>query len=260
MIKVLFMGRKRVAADALEYLLSSPSVEVVGVLTDSHLDISPTSDVARRERLPLFSFDEALALIKTGELSYDLGLSMLYWRKLRDEFLTMPCLGNINFHPAPLPQYKGTAGYNMAIMDELDEWAATAHYIDDDIDTGGILDLFRFSIFARTETAQSLERKTQPFLIELFKKTLHSVLDSGRLLETAPNSGGRYISRVEMEEMKEVKSGDDVNKKIRAFWFPPYHGANIKIDGRQFTLIDDELLQTLAAPGTSSLFTAKSKK
>jgi methionyl-tRNA formyltransferase len=257
MVKVLFMGRKQVATDALKYLLSLPCVDVVGVLTDSHLDTSPTTDLANHEGLPLFTFDEALVEIKGGRLTYDLGLSMLYWRKLRDEFLITPRLGNINFHPAPLPKYKGTAGYNLAIMDELDEWAATAHYIDDDIDTGGILDLFRFSIFSRSETAQSLERKTQPFLLELFKKTLHRVLETNSQLEVTPNSAGRYTSRKEMEEMKEVRSGDDVNKKIRAFWFPPYHGANIKIDGQKFTLVDESLLQTLAAPGASSLFTSK---
>ena len=48
-MKILFMGRKQVAADALSYLLTLENVEVVGVLTDSHLDVSPTSDVAKKK-------------------------------------------------------------------------------------------------------------------------------------------------------------------------------------------------------------------
>ena len=56
MIRVLFMGRKQVAADALAYLLSLENVQVVGVLTDNHLEISPTANVARRFSLPLFEF------------------------------------------------------------------------------------------------------------------------------------------------------------------------------------------------------------
>lgn len=260
MIKVLFMGRKQVAADALQYLLAFPEVEVVGVLTDNHLNVSPTTSVARREGIPVYRYEEALNLLKSGHLNYDLGLSMLYWRKLKDEFLIKPGLGSVNFHPAPLPEYKGTAGYNMAIMDELDEWAATAHYIDDDIDTGGIVDVFRFSIFARSETAQSLERKTQPFLLELFKKTLSRIVETESKLDVSPNKGGRYISREQMEAMKEIREGDDIEKKIRAFWFPPYHGAFIKIDGRKYTLVDEQLLRQLSDPSMSSLFTNKKSK
>ena len=43
MINVLFMGRKPVAAKALAWLLERDDVSVVGVITDSHLAVSPTS-------------------------------------------------------------------------------------------------------------------------------------------------------------------------------------------------------------------------
>ena len=88
-------------------------------LTDNHLDISPTAEIAERSGLRLFDFLEALNAIKNGSLEFDLGVSILYWRKLESTFLDAPRLGIINFHPAPLPDYKGTAGYNMAILDEL---------------------------------------------------------------------------------------------------------------------------------------------
>ena len=51
-----------------------------------------------------------------------------------------------------------------------------------------------------------------------------------------------------MESMKEIKEGDDISRKIRAFWFPPYDGAYIKINNKKYTLIDDFILKELAAP------------
>ena len=160
MTKILFMGRKRLSANLLRLLSSQNGIEIVGVLTDSHLQGSPTAAAAKELGLPLYTFDTALEAMKEGRLKYDLGLSVLYWRKLRDEFLTVPRLGTINFHPALLPEYKGTGGYNLAIMDELSEWGSTAHYVDASIDTGEIIEVDRFPIDSSAETAQSLERKT----------------------------------------------------------------------------------------------------
>ena len=157
-MKILFMGRKQVSANLLRFLTKQDHIEIVGVLTDSHLQGSPTTAAAQELGLPLYTFDTALEAMLEGRLKYDLGLSVLYWRKLRDEFLSIPILGTINFHPALLPEYKGTGGYNLALMDELNEWGNTAHYVDASIDTGEIIEVDRFPIDAETETAHSLER------------------------------------------------------------------------------------------------------
>ena len=61
MINVLFMGRKPVAAKALAWLLGRDDVSVVGVVTDSHLAVSPTSEVARDASVPILSREEVEA-------------------------------------------------------------------------------------------------------------------------------------------------------------------------------------------------------
>ena len=256
-VRVLFMGRKPVAAKCLEYLLSNHRVEVVGVLTDSHLKVSPTSDVARDNNLRLFTFEEALAAMKSGTLIFDIGFSILFWRKLRDEFLKVPSRGIVNFHPAILPDYKGTAGYNLAILDGLDEWGVSAHYIDQDIDTGDIIEVKKFPISNEYETAKSLENRSQEVLLQQFMRVADLALDVSYRLPTSPNQGGRYITRNEMEAMKEVMPSDDVSRKIRAFWFPPYDGAFIMVNGVKCTLVDRTILDGLADTTSSSLFTAK---
>lgn len=254
-IKVLFMGRKDVAKRSLQYLLNSERYIVVGVITDSHLEASPTAELAHESNIPLFCFDEAISKLKNQELKFDLGISMLFWRKLKDEFISIPKFGTINFHPAPLPDYKGTAGYNLAILDGLETWGMTAHYVDENIDTGEIIEVLKFPICKETETVKSLEASSQEYLFELFKKTVDKISTSKTSrLDTVPNIGGTYVSRAEMEQMKEIKPGDDIARKIRAFWFPPYDGAYITIDGNKYSLVDSNILSTLVDGNVSNVF------
>jgi len=246
------MGRKQTAADALEWAVQK-GFNIVGVMTDSHLSVSPTSEVARKYNLPLYTYEMAEFSIKNGELKFDFGVSLVYWRILKEPFLSHAEYRIINFHPAPLPEYKGTAGYNMAIMEELDKWAVTAHYIDSGIDTGDIVDAFEFSIDHEEETAFSLEKTSQNFLLSLFKKVMKDVNKKG-VLPSKPNVGGRHISRSEMETMKAVVPTDDIDKKIRAFWFPPYTGAYVEFNDKKYTLVNSEILATLAESTASNLF------
>ena len=257
-MKILFMGRKPVAAKFLQVLCGTKSVEIVGVLTDNHLAVSVTTDVAKQNGLRVFSYSEALDAMTSGALKFDLGISILYWRKLRDGFLTVPPLGIVNFHPAPLPEFKGTAGYNMAILNGMQKWAVSAHYVDEEIDTGEIIKVRWFPIDPLRETARSLEQQSMGELYELVEDVVVSILEKKGRLPTTENKGGIYISRQQMEDMKEIKPGDDLDRKVRAFWFPPYDGAYMVINGVKYTLINRSILADLADKNASSLFTKKS--
>jgi methionyl-tRNA formyltransferase len=254
MIKTLFMGRKQVAASCLEWLSSHPRYEIVGVLTDSHLSGSVTAESARKLDIPLLDYDSAMILAASGKL--DLGLSVLYWRKLKGSLLLLDSgYGCINFHPALLPEYKGCAGYNLAILDRLARWGTSCHYVDEGIDTGSIIDVLDFPIDAECETAQSLEFKTLQAMESQFYRIMGDMasLPPGRLPSTS-NLGGRYISRLEMESLKEVCPGDDPELKARAFYFPPYDGAWVNINGKKMTLLPTSVLRSMGDPRASSLF------
>lgn len=256
MTKVLFMGRKPVAAKCLEQILTDQGIDVVAVLTDNHLEVSPTSEVARRNNIPLLRFEEALKACENGTLNFDLGVSMLYWRRLKGALLRAAPRGIVNFHPAPLPDYKGVGGYNLAILDGRDEWACTAHYVDEEIDTGEIIMLKRFPIERENETARTLEAKSQTALFDLFNTVFDRLLQTKDRLPTSPNKGGQHLNRVGLEAMKRIDiEKDDIARKARAFWFPPYDGAFVEINGQKFTLVDRSILESLADPSSSSLFT-----
>lgn len=254
-MKILFMGRKQTSAEILEWTLKS-GYEVVGVLTDNHLVGSPTTGVANKYGIHIYTLEQVYELIQSDNIEIDLAISVVYWRKIKEPLISFPKFGTINLHPAPLPDYKGTAGYNLAILENLDKWAITSHYVTESIDDGPIIDKFEFSIDSIEETVVTLEAKCQEFIKALYKKTIREVSLKG-LLNSVENKGGRYISREEMETMKKISEDDDIDRKLRAFWFPPYTGAFIELNGKKYTLINDYILKTLAKDGTSLIVPEK---
>lgn len=256
-MKVLFMGRKEVAARALRVAAATTGVEITGVMTDSHLDVSPTADAARELQIPLFDYEGAVAAVERGDLDFELGISMLYWRKIKPPLLIKPLQGIVNFHPAPLPDFKGVGGYNLAILEGRDNWGASAHYIDGQIDTGEIIAIEPVELDADTDTVVSLEKRTNAALLSLFEKLWPKLTGSAERLPTSANEGGRHLSRRQLEEMKRIDFGcDDIERKVRAFWFPPYDGAYVEVNGRRYTLVSRTILDQLGDPMASSLFSS----
>ena len=47
------------------------------------------------------------------------------------------------------------------------------------------------------------------------------------------------MDREEFEALRRVRPGDDLDRKLRAFWYPPYPGAVVEVDGRELTLVDE---------------------
>ena len=237
------MGRKIYAAQALEWCVNT-GWDIVAVVTDDHQEGSPTANVARKYNLPLLDYESLSSRVNTRSIEFDLVVSYVYWRILKKPLIEMAKLGILNFHPAPLPDLRGTGGFNLAILENHTSFGVSAHYMDEGIDTGPIVEVFRFPIDSSTETAFSLERKSHLHMVELFKRTLTRVKEIG-ILPSSICSGGRHLSRREMEELKKVKPGDDIDAKIRAFWFPPYDGAQIEVDGRSYTLVNRAVLESL---------------
>jgi methionyl-tRNA formyltransferase len=246
-VKAVFMGKnKRSAARALDSLAGEGGCEVVGVVAaepdrftrpEQRLDL-----VAERRGLPLVS-DEQLYELELGEI--DLAISFLYWRRIRPALIEGPRLGCLNFHPAPLPDMRGVGGYNVAILEGRRDWGVSCHFVDQDFDTGDLVAVERFDIDPESTTAFDLDLQSQERLLALFHGVLGRVL-AGEELPREPQGEGRYVSRAELEEMRRVRPGDDVGRKVRAFWYPPWPGAILEVDGRELTLVDEGLLAEVA--------------
>lgn len=242
---MIFMGRKSYGAEMLKWSIEQ-GLDVIAVCTEP---ISMDNLIIR------IASENGIRIVKMEEaetMDVDIVISYLYSKKIRKPLIENPKYGCINFHPAILPDWRGTAGYNVAIINKLSEWGATAHYVDESIDTGEIIRVYRFNFDYRLETATSLERKTQKIQQDLYKSVLTDVIEQGKLKSRKQfMNEGRYISRIEMEAMKKIDfEKDDVDLKIRAFWFPPYQGAYIEQNGKKYTLVNEEILDSLSKYGT----------
>jgi methionyl-tRNA formyltransferase len=243
------MGKcKRSAARALASLIDE-GVKVAAVVASEPdpwtRDEQRVDLVAQRHGLPLVEEEQLYSAPPPG---VDLVISFLFWSLIHEPLLSLGRIGCLNFHPAPLPDFRGLGGYNLAILDGLDEWGVSCHFVDESFDTGDLVEVDRFPIDPRSETAFSLDLRSQEQLLALFRRVIAKAL-AGEDLPRTPQAGlgpSRYVDRVEFESLRVVRAGDDVERKLRAFWYPPYPGAVLEVDGRRLTLVDEALLAEVA--------------
>jgi methionyl-tRNA formyltransferase len=249
-MKVVFMGKcKRSATRALQWLVEQ-GVEVVAVVASEPDRFTVESQrldlVAKRHGLPLVSDDDLYAAIERGEApEADLVLSFLFWKRIRRPLIELGRLGCLNFHPAPLPDFRGLGGFNVAILEDLPEWGVSCHLVDEDFDTGDLVEVDRFPIDREHETAFSLDLASQERLLAQFQRVLSAAL-RGEPLPRSPQGPGRYVTREEFERLRAVAPDGDVARAVRAFWYPPWPGAELIVDGERKPIVDPLLLKQLA--------------
>ena len=236
---------KRSAARALDWLVGQ-GAEVMAVVASEPdrftRDEQRVDLVAERHGLPLLSADEVQA---APPEDLDVVLSFLFWQRIREPLLSAGRAGCLNFHPAPLPDMRGLGGYNIAVLEGMSEWGVSCHFVEPEFDTGELVEVDRFPVDPDTATAFSLDLESQERLLGLFQRVMGRVL-AGEKLPRTPQGDGRYVSREEFESLRRVRPGDDLDRKLRAFWYPPYPGAVIDVDGRELTLVDERLLADAA--------------
>jgi methionyl-tRNA formyltransferase len=236
---------KRSAARALDWLVEE-GVDVAAVVAsepdrftreEQRVDL-----VAERHGVPLVSDDE---LYSAPPEDVDVVISFLFWKLIREPLISLGRIGCLNFHPAPLPDLRGLGGYNVAILEGMQEWGVSCHFVDSGFDTGDLVEVERFPFDPDSATAFSLDLHCQERLFGLFQRVMRTAM-AGHELPRTPQGAGRYVDRDEFERLRRVRPGDDLDRKLRAFWYPPHPGAVVELDGRELTLVDDRLLAEVA--------------
>lgn len=247
-LNLIFIGERQSAASLLDWTITLPNVTVQGVVTDYENPLSPVVSVAKKHQIPIMSIIDVYDKINSDNSWVNFAVSYTHSIKLKTPLIDKLMYGCINFHPAPLPKYRGKGGYNRAILQELSQWGASAHYVDSEFDTGAIIRTFYFSIDYRIETAFSLHKKTFKIQESLYKSVLLDVIKHGRLPSIVQKSeDGIYLSQEDMLQMKKIDLAceKDLDKKVQAFWFPPYDGAYVEVNGEKYTLINSHILNEI---------------
>lgn len=154
-LRIVYMGTPDFAVEALRCLVEG-GYNVVGVITmpdkpagrGHKLQFSPVKQYALEHNLPLLqpeklkdeAFVEALRAWKA-----DLQIVVAF-RMLPEVVWNMPRLGTFNLHASLLPQYRGAAPINWAVINGDTETGITTFFLKHEIDTGEVIQQVRVPI------------------------------------------------------------------------------------------------------------------
>ena len=149
MLNLIFMGTPDFAVPTLESLLAWPGGRVVAVVTapdrpagrGRQLQGSAVKNAALAHGLPVLQPTNLKSPEFQAELrSYAADLQVVVaFRMLPEAVWAMPRLGSINIHASLLPQYRGAAPINWALMHGEAETGVTSFFLRHEIDTGDLI-------------------------------------------------------------------------------------------------------------------------
>lgn len=248
MKKILFFATDRQAArNALEILFRK-KFDVVGCVFEEKRP-NKLSDLCARHQVKTYTYHELLAAMKAGTLPhFDWGISYLYHKIITRELIDFAKGRVINFHPAPVEIHKGVAPCVYCLLSGAKKWATTAHYLTEGVDEGDVIRESYYDVPDGCVSAIDFEHVAQEHSLALFGEIAEMLLRDEEIPRRKQPKVDCYHNRKELEREKEITpdlSSEEIDRRIRAFWFPPYHGANIVISGKRYSLVDDEMLKTL---------------
>ena len=106
---------------------------------------------------------------------FDLGVSYCYPRKISKELLDIPKIAFVNYHPGPLPEYKGPTEYEDAIENKEIHWGVTHHHMNEENDSGKIIKILKFDLHEPPISRYELGSVSHYFLFKLFKETIEDL-------------------------------------------------------------------------------------
>lgn len=240
--RIVFYGTPDFAVASLDALIRS-GYPVVGVVTAPdrpagrglHLSLSAVKQYALSANLPLYqpvNLKSDLFLSQLRELKPDIQVIVAF-RMLPRVVWEIPPYGSFNLHASLLPQYRGAAPINWAIINGEQVTGVTTFFLNDQIDTGEILQQEAVSI-GSTETAGELHDRLKEAGARLVVSTIRGILAGGMvpLLQSQLTDGSeplRLAPKIsKMDTMIHWNEHiDRVYNRIRAFI--PHPGSSTVI-------------------------------
>lgn len=183
-MRIVFMGTPDIAATCLKQLLQD-GFDVAAVYTQPDrpkgrgmkMVYSPVKEVAVQAGLPVYqpeTFRDPEAVETLRQLRPDVIAVVAFGQLLPQNVLDIPERGCVNIHASILPQYRGSAPYQWAVLDGQKETGVTAQYMALKMDAGDIIDVAKTPI-GPEETAGELLDRLAILGAELLSKTMASI-------------------------------------------------------------------------------------
>jgi len=194
--RIVFMGTPDFAMHVLKGLIQN-KFNVVAVITapdrpagrGQNIKQSPVKTYSINEKLKLFqpkNLKDPVFIKDLKNLNIDLQIVVAF-RMLPKIVWEIPLMGTINLHASLLPQYRGAAPINWAIINGETETGVTTFFIDEKIDTGDIIMQLKTKILI-DDTAGTLHNKLMSSGLKLVIKTILKINENNiRIVQNENN-------------------------------------------------------------------------
>lgn len=225
-LRIIFMGTPEFAVGILDTIIKN-NYEVVGVITAADkpagrgqkIKYSAVKEYALANNLTLLqptNLKDENFLTELKALNANLQIVVAF-RMLPKVVWEMPSLGTFNLHASLLPNYRGAAPINWAIINGETKTGVTTFFIDDKIDTGAMILNSEINIEPE-ETAGQLHDRLMHLGSTTVINTL-KVIENGNVVTTIQedNDDIKTAYKLNKENCKIdwTKSGAEINNLIR---------------------------------------------
>ncbi|HPX76728.1 MAG TPA: methionyl-tRNA formyltransferase [Bacteroidales bacterium] len=246
-LKIVYMGTPGFAVEPLKQLLED-NQKILAIITAPDKPAGRGKKISESE-VKTFAKDLNIKILQPTNLKYPDFISELKslnadlfvvvaFRMLPKEVWQIPKYGTINLHASLLPDYRGAAPINHAILNGDTETGLTTFFINEEIDTGNIIFQTKCEIL-ESDNAGTLHDKLMNLGGELLVKTVNSIAN-GTAKSTEQNSLKTDKLRPAPKLTKEFckldfnNSAEKLHNKVRAL--SPYPAAWFELANTENTI------------------------
>ncbi|MBR4366829.1 MAG: methionyl-tRNA formyltransferase [Bacteroidaceae bacterium] len=185
-VRIVFMGTPEFAVESLRALVEG-GYNVVGVVTMPDKPIGRHGSVLQASPVKQYAVEHGLTVLQPQKLKDEAFVESLRalnaqlqivvaFRMLPEVVWAMPTLGTFNLHASLLPQYRGAAPINWAIINGEKETGITTFFLKHEIDTGEVIQQVKIPILD-TDNVGDVHDRLMALGAELVTQTVDAIID-----------------------------------------------------------------------------------
>ena len=258
-MRVVFMGTPDIAAVCLKQLIAD-GFDIVACYTQPDrpkgrgmkMVMPPVKEVDLEHGIPVyqpenFRADETVEELRA--LQPDICAVVAYGRILPQRVLDIPTCGCVNIHASLLPQYRGSAPYQWAVLDGCKETGVSAQHMVREMDAGDVIDVEKTCI-GEDETAGELLERLAPLAGKLLSRVLGRVR-SGEKCCGCPQDPEKVTFAPMLDKsmcpIDFTKTAQQVHDKVRGLH--PWPVATMELQGQKFKIHATKIVGGSGQPG-----------
>jgi methionyl-tRNA formyltransferase len=260
-VRIVFFGTPAFAAHILNHILRNSSHKVVAVVSrpdapsgrGRHLQPTPVKKAVQEynEEIPILqplkaSSPEVAAQLQT--LSPDIFLVVAYGEILRKNILEIPSKGCFNIHASLLPEYRGAAPIQRALMNGCSKTGVTFMRMGEGMDSGDIV-VQRSCAVSEKENAGELTEKLLKLSLELIDDALARIKNGTAPFTPQQHALATYAPKIQPEDLvlNDVDDIWQIHNRVRSLSPAPgaYFWIQLRGEKKRLKILRTHLDQTL---------------